>query len=910
MAAALLCAVLIAPVRSQVAVADPGVGALVLRIEGVIRQGDPTAYMDLLAPLADWARAQEFATTEIRPAATRVILRERNRYPLPGFSPGAGFRLLVDSFVEHGGRARAATWLIDIERNAAGEWRISDQVPVSVVDGLHRIVLDATRQFRARNYTVRAEDMELTLTEGTVFLIRTGNGETGMVLTGRGEMRFRPAPAAEQGQVRLLTGSDTLVSSFDAAYIRAAQLDGHADLSTLVTVPVDTNELRRAENVFREESSKTYTLDLGDLSPDRWSSPPTEREFLAEIRTRRFGTLTYVRTPLQAEDISVFNRSTQQYVSLYASRESIETRGRFFDEDEQVPYDVLDYDIDVTYTPDGTLLDGRSRMHVRIEKAGTTQLNLRLADALNVRSVTSDEFGRLFTVRARGQHLLIVNLPEALEEDREITLNIAYGGILGTQGFLREALEQQTFDQVLEQARQTGDRQINRQIMQIRYLYSGQVSWYPQSLVSDYATARLRVTLPDLFECVGTGELDPDSPSPVDGLPGHRQYLFTVERPVRYLAFMATRLEQADRVTVVLPNPAAQRGDLAGDSGSDIVAPAGVSTAAFPSYRSLDVTIEANPRLEKHGQRLGDRATEIARFYHSLVGDVPYKSLTVVLVETRNYDGHSPAHLALIGEPVPGLSTTPPAANPINFTAHPDFVLAHEIAHQWWGQAVGYRNYHEQWLSEAFAQYFAALFVRHDRGDEAFAAALRQMRDSAMDNSDQGPIYLGYRLGAVRNARAVFRALVYNKGAAVLHMLHRFVGDEAFLAGMRHFYTNSRFTKAGTEDLRRAMETASGKPLERFFENWVYGSGLPDLRFSYRVESGGDGQTAVLRFEQRGDLFDVPVTVTLQYTDRRSVNVPVNVSDQIVETRVRLDGTLRSVSVREDDGTLAEVRRQ
>jgi aminopeptidase N len=134
------------------------------------------------------------------------------------------------------------------------------------------------------------------------------------------------------------------------------------------------------------------------------------------------------------------------------------------------------------------------------------------------------------------------------------------------------------------------------------------------------------------------------------------------------------------------------------------------------------------------------------------------------------------------------------------------------------------------------------------------------------------------------------------------------VGDDAFLAGMRHFYTSSRFSKAGTEDLRRAMELASNRSLERFFDNWVYGSTLPDLRFSYRVETENDRQVAVLRLEQRGEIFDVPVTVALQYTDH-TVHVPVNVTDQIVETRVPLDGPLRSARVRDDDGTLAEIRR-
>jgi hypothetical protein len=111
--------------------------------------------------------------------------------------------------------------------------------------------------------------------------------------------------------------------------------------------------------------------------------------------------------------------------------------------------------------------------------------------------------------------------------------------------------------------------------------------------------------------------------------------------------------------------------------------------------------------------------------------------------------------------------------DPAAFNNFPEFFIAHEIAHQWWGQAIGWRNYHEQWISEGFAQYFAAMYAQHQRGDEAFYGVIRQLRRWAIEQSEQGPVSLGYRLGHIRGESRVFRALVYNKGAAVLHMLRR-----------------------------------------------------------------------------------------------------------------------------------------
>jgi aminopeptidase N len=149
----------------------------------------------------------------------------------------------------------------------------------------------------------------------------------------------------------------------------------------------------------------------------------------------------------------------------------------------------------------------------------------------------------------------------------------------------------------------------------------------------------------------------------------------------------------------------------------------------------------------------------------------------------------------------------------------------------------------------------------------------------------------------------VFRALVYNKGAAVLHMLRRFLGDDDFFRGIRRFYRTARFHKAGTEDLRAAMEEESGKPLERFFERWIYGSTLPKIRLSSRVEN----DSVVLTVEQIGEIFDVPVTVTLQYADRKPVDVVIPVSEQVVEKRVPLAGVFRGAEFNRNEATLAEV---
>jgi len=859
------------------------------RLEQILLNGDTDGYNALLAESADRGPARDFTSGELDVKPTRAVLRERDRRPLSGAASVRGYRLTVDAFIEQGARGRVATWQFDLVEGATGQWRIAAQHRLSSIGTLFKLGVNRAKQFDAQNFTMRSEDLELTLEQGSVFTIEAEERITGFILLGRGVMRFRPNPATERQQVRIFAGVDTLESRFETAFVRVGRTSGHLNMADLTARPVDARTLRRAEDLFRIEGAKSYVLDLGDLSRESWSLLPLPGDFVAEVDTKRFGTLTYAQSENGAEDVTLFDRVKVKNIASYSSARALEVKGRFFNDDTLKEYDVTDYRIDATYTPERRWIEGRAQLRVRV-RSPISQLRLRLAESLYVRSVTSDQDGRLFALRVRGQDTVLIALPALMLPDSDLTLTIAYTGRLTAQAVDRETL---AFAQQQADGRDSPPR-FDPGFMEPSYLYSNRSYWYPQPAISGYATGTLRITVPEPFECVASGTPSEDSPRVAerDAL-RWKTFEFTATRPLRYFSFVVARLQPSARMAIAFDD--------------EIVGPAGRRgpSVAGAVFDALDLAVTTIPRYRRQADNYAERAADIIQFYRSMIGDTPYASFALAVLEGTTPGGHSPGYFATISIPPPNLPRTW-RNDPASFESFPEFVIAHEIAHQWWGQAVGWRNYHEQWLSEGFAQYFAALYIEHRRGREAFQTVMRQMRTWAIEQSDQGPVYLGYRVGHLRNDGRAFRAIVYNKGATVLHMLRRFVGDEAFFLGLQRFYVTARFDKAGTEDVRRAMEAESGTTLQRFFENWIYQSELPHVKVSYQLDQKA---AALLRVEQLSDGFEMPITLTLQYTDHPPTNVVLKLTGRVSEMRVPLTGTLRNVELSRDDGTLAIVEK-
>jgi aminopeptidase N len=245
--------------------------------------------------------------------------------------------------------------------------------------------------------------------------------------------------------------------------------------------------------------------------------------------------------------------------------------------------------------------------------------------------------------------------------------------------------------------------------------------------------------------------------------------------------------------------------------------------------------------------------------------------------------------------------------DPASFWDVPGFFLAHEIAHQWWGHGVAARNYHERWISEAMAHYAAALWVRQHHGEERFRDVMQRMSRWALRHAAQGPLDLGHRLGHVKGDPQVYRAVVYDKGAWVLHMLREITGPEAFGRALAALQRDHRFRKTGADHLRAALETASGLDLAPYFREWVHGTAVPELMVSQKTTAGPTFATAVT-IRARNVPGPVPLEIAVVHRngrERSRVMLPPEGGTFTIET----PAAPRRVEVNRDGGLLARVVR-
>jgi len=270
-------------------------------------------------------------------------------------------------------------------------------------------------------------------------------------------------------------------------------------------------------------------------------------------------------------------------------------------------------------------------------------------------------------------------------------------------------------------------------------------------------------------------------------------------------------------------------------------------------------TLDTTPML---GNEL-NQGEVAAKIYTNYFGPLPFPHIALTQQTACNYGQSWPM---LVYLPICGFfdQTQQHFLGLSDFSAvtYWQVVTPHEVAHQWWGQTVGFRGYRDQWMSEGFAHASASIYLQATRPKpDDFLNFWKQQRQIITQKNafgfrpiDVGPVTMGIRLSSPKTGWDVYQSLVYPKGAYILHMIRMMMwspktGDETFIATMRDFVSTYSLQAATTEDFKAIVEKhmTQGMDLDRnhkmdwFFNQYVYGTDLPAYHFEGDASPSGDG---------------------------------------------------------------------
>jgi aminopeptidase N len=239
-------------------------------------------------------------------------------------------------------------------------------------------------------------------------------------------------------------------------------------------------------------------------------------------------------------------------------------------------------------------------------------------------------------------------------------------------------------------------------------------------------------------------------------------------------------------------------------------------------------------------------ARQAMEFYIDHIGPFSYEKLANVEAAGLN-GGTEHASAIFYGEK---SVTNKPATS----------LVAHEIAHQWFGDSVTEKDWDDVWLSEGFATYFTLLCTEHYEGRDAFTAGLKKSRESVFATEKKNP-GVAARHDSLSDMKKVLNQLVYQKGGWTLHMLRGLIGTDKFWAGIRDYYRRYQDGNASTEDFRRVMEEDSGVDLRWFFVQWLNRAGSPVVEGRWRYDAAGKRIAIELAQKQPGEAYRLPLEV-------------------------------------------------
>lgn len=338
--------------------------------------------------------------------------------------------------------------------------------------------------------------------------------------------------------------------------------------------------------------------------------------------------------------------------------------------------------------------------------------------------------------------------------------------------------------------------------------------WFPSiDHPSDKATVEFRVTLPSRYTVVANGRLQ----NVTDRGNGDKSWHWVERTPIPTYCMVIGAAEFVE--------------------------------ASVSSSSSVPITFYSFKEDAPYAHKNFGRVAEMMAFFTEKIGPFPYEKLALVQSSTR-YGGMENASAIFFAE------------NSFGKDKSIEGTTAHEIAHQWFGDAVTAADWHHVWLSEGFATYGEALFYEHAEGQQKFREVMRRSRERYFRFAERAdePILDT----TITNYMQLLNANNYSKAAWVLHMLRNVVGEDKFWEGLAAYYLQFKNGNALTQDFQAVMENISGKSLESFFTQWLKQPGYPKLEGQWFWDSSSKTVNLELRQIQTGRPFYLPLEIAVQ----------------------------------------------
>jgi aminopeptidase N len=322
------------------------------------------------------------------------------------------------------------------------------------------------------------------------------------------------------------------------------------------------------------------------------------------------------------------------------------------------------------------------------------------------------------------------------------------------------------------------------------------------------------------------------------------------------------------------------------------------------AYDSIPIYSYVPVGKREEGERSFSRTADMVKFYSEKIGyKYPWQRYSQIVVQDFIYGGMENTSVTVLTDASLYDKDTPPDYTAVG-------LIAHELAHDWWGDNVTCKNWDEIWLNEGFATYFEALYREHAFGKDEFDYEIFRNGQGAIeaDSADRRPIYIDTGL----------YVYAYDKAAVVLNMLRYIMGDDDFWNGMNIYITQNQFGNVVTGDLIHAVNEVYNDPLRDriprdfswFFDEWIYKAGQPAYKVSYDYNKQTDKVKLTLQQVQKPDslmsIFKMPVPVEV-VTEKSKLEYSLVCDTALKTYTLSLDAPLKTVIFNKGNKVLCKL---